>query len=70
MAQLATEQAPVWATLAIAPTIGLTLMGTQSAGTISQYGNWGMQPFPKQTTFGQKKQHHTCTDLPKLVLSD
>jgi len=55
MAQLGTEQLPVYATLVLAPEIGLPLLGSGTAG--EQFRNMEveeMQPFAKQTTFGQK----------------
>jgi N12 class adenine-specific DNA methylase len=55
MADLGTNQLPIYATLAIAPELGSALLGTSQAG--DQFRNMEteeMQPFAKQTSFGQK----------------
>ena len=55
MADLGTNQLPVYITLAVAPEFGSALLGTSSAG--DQFRNMEkeeMQPFAKQTSFGQK----------------
>jgi N12 class adenine-specific DNA methylase len=55
MTDLGTNQLPVYLTLAVAPEFGSALLGTSSAG--DQFRNMEkeeMQPFAKQTSFGQK----------------
>jgi hypothetical protein len=55
MAGLGTEQLPVYATLAIAPELGVGLLGAGTGG--EQFRTMEIeetQPFAKKTTFGQK----------------
>jgi N12 class adenine-specific DNA methylase len=55
MADLGTNQLPVYLTLAIAPELGSVLLGSGSSG--EQFRNMEieeMQPLAKQTSFGQK----------------
>lgn len=55
MAGLATEQIPVWTTLAIAPELGPALLGAGTGG--EQFRTMEIeesQPFAKKTSFGQK----------------